>query len=93
MMERFTDEQIQELHDAFCMYDKENVGYIFSHELRDMLKTIGYNPTDRTLENLTIIIDSDGNGKIDFSEFIELIDKLDTEEKHIKEGKLDYIFR
>ena len=86
-MERFTDEQIQEFHDAFCMYDKENVGYIFSHELRDMLKTIGYNPTDRTLENLTITIDSDGNGKIDFSEFIDLIDKLDTEEKNLKDGK------
>lgn len=48
----------------------------------------GYNPTDKLLENLTIVIDADGNGQIEFNEFIDLIDKLETAEKADKEGKL-----
>jgi len=85
-MNRFTQDQIREYNDAFCMYDKENVGSIPSTELRDMLKLIGYNPTDQLLENLSILIDLDGNGRIDFDEFIDLIDQLETEEKNMKEA-------
>ena len=48
----------------------------------------GYNPTDKLLENLTIVIDADGNGQIEFNEFIDLIDKLETAEKADREGKL-----
>ena len=48
----------------------------------------GYNPTDKLLENLTIVIDADGNGQIEFNEFIDLIDKLETAEKADKEGEL-----
>ena len=43
------------------------------------------------LENLTIIIDNDGNGRVDFEEFIDLIDKLETDEKNTKEGMVVYI--
>ena len=87
-MNRFTDDQIREYNDAFCFFDKHNLGYLQGFELRDMLKTIGINPTDKLLENLTIEIDADSNGKIDFNEFIDLIDKLESEEKNNKEGKL-----
>ena len=51
-MERFTENQIREYNDAFCMFDRQNKGYILSIELREMLKTIGFNPTDKDLENL-----------------------------------------
>ena len=87
-MNRFTDDQIREYNDAFCMFDKQNKGYIMSTELREMLKTIGFNPTDKDLEELTIVIDADGNGQIEFSEFIDLIDKLETIEKENKEGEI-----
>lgn len=87
-MQRFTKQQIDEYRDAFVMFDKNNVGSIFSGELRDMLKTIGYNPTDQLLENLSIVIDHDSNGLIDFAEFIDLIDNLETEEKSELDGKL-----
>lgn len=92
-MERFTDEQIREYNDAFCMFDKKNLGSILISEMRDMLKTIGFNPTDRLLENLSIVIDEDSNGKIDFHEFIDLIDKLETEEKNDFEGNDFFFFK
>ena len=56
-MNRFTAEQIRECNDAFVMFDADGSGDILVTELRDMLKTIGFNPTDNTLETMTIAID------------------------------------
>ena len=56
-MERFTAEQIREYNDAFVMFDKDGSGDILVSELRDMLKTIGFNPTDEILEIMTIVVD------------------------------------
>ena len=84
-MNRFTPDQIREYNDAFCLLDTGNKGYIPSTMLRDMLKTIGCNPTDVDLENITIVID-DGNGEIDFDEFMLLITQLETSEKNTEEG-------
>lgn len=91
-MDRFTDEQIREYNDAFCFFDKRNNGFIVSNELREMLKTIGYNPTDKTLEELMIIIDNDNDGTITFREFIDLIDKLEDDDKQTLECKVCFIF-
>ena len=49
-MDKFTPEQIREFNDAFCMFDTKDVGFIESSEIREMLKTIGYNPPDDILE-------------------------------------------
>ena len=46
-MNRFTNEQIREINDAFEMFDKDRRGFIKSQDLREMLKLIGYNPTDK----------------------------------------------
>lgn len=85
-MSRFTNDQIREYQDAFCLFDRGNIGYIDEHDLREMLKTIGMNPTDKALEREAILVDKDGNGKFDFDELIQVIDKLETEEKNNKEG-------
>ena len=51
-----------------------------------MLLNIGYNPTDKLLETLTIAVDN-GNGRINFDEFMEFISQFETDEKNTKEGK------
>ena len=56
-MERFTPEQIREYNDAFVMFDADGSGDILVSELREMLKTVGFNPTDEVLEIMTIVID------------------------------------
>ena len=56
-MDRFTAEQIREYNDAFVMFDADGSGDILVTELRDMLKTIGFNPTDEILEIMTIVVD------------------------------------
>ena len=65
-MERFTSAQVQELQDAFTLFDTKDLGCILSAELRDMLKIVGLNPTDNELEKLIVVIDDDANGKVGF---------------------------
>lgn len=90
-MNRFTEEQIQEFNVAFVLLDPADLGKIPSEKLRDVLKIIGFNPTDDTLEKMKIIIDLDKDGLVDFTEFLDLIDKLETFEKNDLEGKFKKI--
>ncbi|XP_057294039.1 uncharacterized protein LOC130622582 [Hydractinia symbiolongicarpus] len=86
-MNRFTSDQIREYNDVFRVMDKQNRGYLSSHQLRHTLKIIGYNITDRLFEVQTILIDEDGNGQIEFDEFVGLIDNLETEKKNTEEAR------
>ena len=56
-MNRFTDEQIREYNDAFALFDADGSGDILVIELREMLKTVGKNPTDEALDRLALTID------------------------------------
>ena len=85
-MSVFTKEQIQDYHDAFCAFDKKSSGYVQATELREMLKSMGMNPTDEILERMIIEIDIDGNGLVDFDELINLTKRLETVEKNDCEG-------
>ncbi|XP_065652732.1 calmodulin-beta [Hydra vulgaris] len=85
-MNRFPADLSRDLKDAFEAFDKDGNGSVPVTGLREMLKTIGYNPTDVLLENTSILVDN-GNGRIDFKEFIEIIDRLETEEKNEKEAR------
>ena len=57
VMDRFTAEQVREYNDAFAMFDVDGSGDILAIELRKMLQTIGFNPTDYTLERMILKID------------------------------------
>ena len=48
---------MREYNDAFAMFDVDGSGDILAIELREMLKTIGFNPTDFTLEKMILAID------------------------------------
>ena len=45
-----------------------------------------HDPTDETLGTLTIVIDADGNGRMEFHELVDLMDHLETQEKAIRES-------
>ena len=76
-MPKLTQDQVRELNDCFVMFDKDNKGYILSQNLREVLKCLGYNPMDKELQILQLTVDNDGNGQIDFQEFLNLIECLD----------------
>ena len=87
-MAGLSDDMIMDYNDNFMVFDKQNKGYVTTDQLRDMLKYIGYNPTDDQLEKLTIEVDTNGNGTLEFNEFVELTTRLNPPEKAEMEGKI-----
>ena len=79
------EEQVREYHDCFCMFDHGR-GYIKAERIRDALKTIGFNPTDCFLEQMSMKVDIDHDKQLDFDEFLELIGLLVSEKQELKEG-------
>lgn len=55
------------------MFDKDGDGTIDSEELESVLQVLGLNPTKEELGILLDSVDTDGNGVIDFDEFVDVM--------------------
>ena len=70
---KLTEEQIAEFQEAFELFDKDNDSLITSAELGTVMRALGLTPTDAELKELIATVDKDGNGKLDFAEFLALV--------------------
>ncbi|PWN22265.1 EF-hand [Microstroma glucosiphilum] len=84
-----TEEQISEFKEAFSLFDKDGDGSITVKELGTVMRSLGQNPTEAELQDMVNEVDADGNGCVDFAEFIGLMARklrdVDSEEE-IKEA-------
>jgi calmodulin len=71
----WTDEQIAEFKEAFSLFDKDGNGRITSSELGTVMRSLGQNPTEAELQDMINEVDADGNGTIDFDEFLHMMGK------------------
>ncbi|XP_010466587.1 PREDICTED: calmodulin-like protein 11 [Camelina sativa] len=71
--QELTQEQITEFKEAFCLFDKDGDGCITADELATVIRSLDQNPTEQELQDMITEIDSDGNGTIEFSEFLNLM--------------------
>lgn len=69
------DEQIAEFKEAFGLFDKDGDGSITSVELGTVMRSLGQNPTEEELQDMINEVDADGNGTIDFEEFLAMMAK------------------
>lgn len=72
-MEKFNSykvEQIEELKEIFKMYDRNNSGNITSRTLKFLLRGLGDNVSEEEVDIRLKEMDEDGNGTIDFHEFL-----------------------
>lgn len=67
------EDQIAEFQEAFCMLDKDGDGCITIEELAAAIKSLDHNPTEEELRNMINEVDLDGNGTIEFLEFLNLM--------------------
>merc|ERR1712176_1209874 len=78
------DRELDELHnaelkEAFDAFDKDGSGAISAEELLGVMRAMGQNPTEDELLNLVLEVDVDGNGTIEFDEFISMMKKKASE--------------
>ncbi|CAH2046687.1 unnamed protein product, partial [Thlaspi arvense] len=71
--QELTQEQIMEFKEAFCLFDKDGDGCITADELATVIRSLDQNPTEQEIQDMINEIDSDGNGTIEFSEFLNLM--------------------
>ena len=69
------EEKETEYREAFAMFDKNGDGTITITELGSVMKSLGNNPTDIELQDMINEVDADGNGKLEFLEFCNLMDR------------------
>ncbi|KAJ0038769.1 hypothetical protein Pint_22390 [Pistacia integerrima] len=73
--------QFHELEHVFKRFDANGDGKISASELGAILASLGHATTDDELDKMMREIDSDGDGFVDFNEFVELNTKgVDSEE-------------
>ena len=73
MSEHLTEDKIAEFKEAFEIFDKNKDGFITIKELAEIMKNLGQNPTEAELTDMINEVDADGNGKIDFPEFLTMM--------------------
>ncbi|XP_055376780.1 calmodulin [Condylostylus longicornis] len=67
------DQEERELRDAFRVFDKHNRGYITASDLRAVLQCLGENLDEDEIEEMIREVDVDGDGRIDFYEFVHAL--------------------
>jgi calmodulin len=68
-----TRAQVQEFKEAFDIFDVDGGGTITAEELGEVMRSLGQKPTRAQLEAMVNEIDADGDGAIDFPEFLTMM--------------------
>ncbi|KAJ9136955.1 EF-hand [Coniochaeta hoffmannii] len=63
----------EELKNAFKVFDKDGSGTISAIELRAVLQHLGENLTDDDLDEMLKMADKNGDGNIDYEEFVHIM--------------------
>ena len=68
-----TEEQKQEIKEAFDLFDTDGSGNIDSKELKVAMRALGFEPKREEIKKLIQEVDKDGSGVIDFPEFLDMM--------------------
>ncbi|KAJ8916561.1 hypothetical protein NQ315_000205 [Exocentrus adspersus] len=81
------EEEEKELRDAFRVFDKHNRGYITASDLRAVLQCLGEDLSEEEIEDMIKEVDVDGDGRIDFYEFVNALGEPGTEDSYDDEDE------
>ena len=91
-MNDIPDSRLKEYREAFELFDKDKDGTISAKELANVMKSLNQDPSEHELNEMIKEVDLDGNGCIDFEEFVTLMNKkskeTDVEEEVINAFKV-----
>jgi len=80
---QLSDSQLLEIHAAFAKFDRDGNGTIEKRELEASMRSCGLSVEDNSVEELLCTVDTDGDGKIQFEEFLKIMARriLETDGK------------
>ena len=86
-------DEIEEIKEAFDLFDTDQSGQIDLKELRSAMQSLGYESKNETVFTMLQELDKDGNASLDFEEFLDLMKGgEDGEEKDTRE-EIEKVFR
>ena len=68
-----TQDEIEELRQAFDLFDTDDSGTIDPKELRAAMQSLGFDTKNQTIYQMIQDIDKNCDGEVDFDEFLELM--------------------
>lgn len=87
-----TDDQKQEIREAFDLFDSDGSGQIDAKELKVVMKALGFEPTKEEIRKMIASVDKDGSGTVNFDEFLVMMTtkmaERDPREEMIKAFRL-----
>ena len=87
-----TEDQKQEIREAFDLFDTDGSGTIDAKELKVAMRALGFEPSKEEIRKLISEIDKDGNSQVDFSEFLVMMTskmgERDSREEMVKAFRL-----
>ncbi|CAF2713015.1 unnamed protein product [Rotaria sp. Silwood2] len=69
----FSEEQIAVFEESFSLLDKDGDGNISNYEIRSLMNSLGYSPSEEDISTVISKVDTDGNGSVDFDEFLTMM--------------------
>merc|ERR1712023_325545 len=70
---QLSDEQLEEIREAFGLFDGDASGMIDVRELKAAMRALGFEVKNGELKKMVTDIDNDGNGTIEFGEFLQMM--------------------
>ena len=87
-----TEDQKQEIREAFDLFDTDASGTIDAKELKVAMRALGFEPGKEEIRKLISQIDRDGSGTVNFPEFLTMMTtkmgERDSTEEMIKAFRL-----
>merc|ERR1711959_206384 len=91
-LKSLTEEQKQELREAFDLFDTDGSGAVDATELHTAMKALGFEPKKEEISKMIKKMDKDGDATVDFEEFCvmmaEKMNQKDGKEEMLKGFKL-----
>lgn len=78
-MDDIPEHRLKDYRDAFEMFDKDKDGTITVRELANVMRSLNQDPSEQELQDMIAEVDVDGNGRIDFEEFVSLMNRRSKE--------------
>ncbi|OWF46995.1 neo-calmodulin-like [Mizuhopecten yessoensis] len=72
MGEKLSDSQLREVKEAFSLFDMDGNGRVATKDLGSLVRSLGLNPSEVEVRQMAREADTDGTGKIVYSEFVAM---------------------